>query len=103
MAGADAAVLGRSEMTSEQRHWAPLPVTDWEPTYDTLHMYTQIMGKVSLALRPMTNHWWQVALELSARGLRTAAIPHAARTFEMELDFIDHVLHVDAEGGERRT
>jgi len=91
------------QLTSEQRPWAPLPVADWEPTYDTLHMYTQIVGKISLALRPMTNHWWQVALELSARGLRTAAIPHGARTFEMEFDFVDHVLHIDADGGERRT
>ncbi|GAA2353755.1 DUF5996 family protein [Dactylosporangium salmoneum] len=90
-------------MTSEQTRWAALPITEWEPTYDTLHMYTQIVGKISLALRPMTNHWWQVALELSARGLRTAAIPHGARTFEMEFDFLDHALHIDAEGGERRT
>lgn len=90
-------------MTTEQRHWAALPVTDWEPTYDTLHMYTQVVGKISLALRPMTNHWWQVALELSARGLRTAAIPYAGRTFGMEFDFIDHVLRIDAEGAGRRT
>lgn len=90
-------------MITEQRHWAALPVTEWEPTYDTLHLYTQIVGKISLALRPMTNHWWQVALGLSARGLRTAAIPHPARTFEMEFDYLDHVLHIDAEGGERRT
>jgi hypothetical protein len=75
-----------AQMTNQEQRWPALPVTDWEPTYDTLHMYTQIIGKISLALRPMTNHWWQVALELSVRGLRTAAIPHAAGTFEMDLD-----------------
>ncbi|GAA4253017.1 DUF5996 family protein [Dactylosporangium darangshiense] len=90
-------------MSDQRQHWPALPVSDWEPTYDTLHMYTQIIGKISLALRPMTNHWWQVALEPSARGLRTAAIPHAAGTFELDLDLVDHVLHIDTEDGRRRT
>jgi hypothetical protein len=66
-------------------------------------MYTQIIGKVTLALRPMTNHWWQVALQLSARGLRTPGIPHPAGTFEMDLDLVDHVLRIDTDHGGRRT
>jgi hypothetical protein len=90
-------------MTNERQRWPALPVTDWEPTYDTLHMYTQIIGKISLALRPMTNHWWQVALEVSGRGLRTAAIPHAACTFDLDLDLVDQALRIDTEDGERRT
>src|SRR5689334_11055169 len=73
----DAQTLG-DEMTDQRERWPALPVADWEPTKDTLHMYAQIIGKVALALRPMTNHWWQVALELSARGPRTAAVPHPA-------------------------
>ncbi|WP_432827742.1 DUF5996 family protein [Dactylosporangium sp. CA-092794] len=90
-------------MTTQPQRWPALPVADWEPTYDTLHMYTQIIGKVALALRPMTNHWWQVALELSAKGLRTAAIPYGDRTFEMHLDLVDHELRIDTDRGERRT
>jgi hypothetical protein len=90
-------------MTDQRQRWPALPVADWAPTKDTLHMYAQILGKVSLALRPMTNHWWQVALELSARGLRTAAVPHPAGTFGMDLDLVDHVLRIDTESGERRT
>ncbi len=90
-------------MTNQRQRWPALPIADWEPTYDTLHMYTQIIGKISLALRPMMNHWWQVALELSARGLRTASMPHDARSFEMDFDLVDHVLRIDAEGGDRRT
>jgi hypothetical protein len=90
-------------MTNQQQNWPPLSVDEWEPTYDTLHMYAQIVGKVSLALRPMENHWWQVAMELSARGLRTAAIPYGARTFDMELDLIDDVCRIDTSDGERRS
>jgi hypothetical protein len=90
-------------MTNQEQRWPALPVSDWQPTYDTLHMYTQIIGKILLALRPMTNHWWQVALELSGRGLRTGAIPHAAGVFEMDLDLVDHVLRIGTASGGRRT
>jgi Family of unknown function (DUF5996) len=83
--------------------WPALPVEEWEPTYDTLHMYAQVVGKVPLALRPMMNHWWQVAFDLTARGLTTGAIPYQDRTFDMELDLLDHVLRIETCAGERRT
>ncbi|MEV4515532.1 DUF5996 family protein [Dactylosporangium sp. NPDC049525] len=90
-------------MTNQEQRWPALPIEAWEPTYDTLHMYAQVAGKISLALRPMANHWWQVALELSARGLRTAAIPYGARTFQMELDLLDHQVRIETSDGERRA
>ena len=83
--------------------WPALPVSDWEPTYDTLHMYAQVVGKVPLALRPMMNHWWQVALDLTARGLTTGPLPHGERTFTMELDLLDHLLRIDTSDRDRRT
>ena len=73
-------------------NWPALPFADWQPTCDTLHMWTQIAGKVRLALAPYVNHWWQVPLYVSARGLTTGAIPFGDRNFEMEFDFIDHLL-----------
>jgi hypothetical protein len=91
-------------MTRHAPSWPALPVADWAPTYDTLHMYSQVVGKVPLALRPMTNHWWQVGLDLSARGLTTGAMPHGGgRTFDMGLDLLDHQLRIDTSEGERRT
>jgi hypothetical protein len=72
--------------------WPPLPLAEWQDTRDTLHMWTQIVGKVALALTPRINHWWEVALHVSSRGLRTMPIPYEAGIFDFEFDFIDHVL-----------
>src|SRR5262249_5135866 len=72
--------------------WPALPLDAWRDTRDTLHMYMQIIGKLRLALCPMTNQWWQVALYLTARGLTTSPMPHDRRTFDVEFDFIDHKL-----------
>ena len=83
--------------------WPALPFEPWRATCDTLHMWTQIVGKVRLALAPHVNHWWQVALYLSARGLTTGAIPYRDTTFEMEFDFIDHVLAIRVSDGRSRT
>jgi len=83
--------------------WPALPFEPWRPTCDTLHMWTQIVGKVRLALAPHLNHWWQVPLYLSARGLTTGAIPYRDTTFEMEFDFIDHVLAIRVSDGASRT
>lgn len=71
-----------------------LNVEGWEDTRATLHMWTQIVGKVRLALEPMVNHWWQVPLYVNAHGLTTSAIPNESMTFEVEFDFINHVLNV---------
>jgi hypothetical protein len=82
--------------------WPDLTLSEWQDTRDTLHMWTQIVGKVRLALAPMVNHWWQVPLYVSARGLTTSLIPLAARGLALEFDFVDSVLHVrTTDGGER--
>ncbi len=65
-------------------------------------LWTQIVGKTRLALAPMVNHWWQVPLYVSARGLTTSAMPYADRVVEAEFDFIDHVLVVRTDRDERR-
>jgi len=84
--------------------WPDLTLTEWDDTRDTLHMWTQIVGKVRLALAPMVNHWWQVPLYVSARGLTTSLIPVADRGLELEFDFVDNALHVrTTDGGERRV
>lgn len=92
-------------MTSMQTHSAPWPrlaVADWSDTRDTLHMWTQIVGKIRLEHAPLLNHWWQVTLYVSPRGLTTSAIPHRSGVFDMEFDFINHVLRIrSSEGGER--
>ena len=72
--------------------WPALPFADWESTCDTLHMWTQIVGKTRLALSPMENHWWNVPFYVTPRGLGTSAIPCGADTFEMEFDLVAHHL-----------
>lgn len=72
--------------------WPSLRVDDWTPTRDTLHMWTQIVGKVRMTLSPLINHWWQVTFYVSARGLATGAIPAGTRMLDIEFDFVDHAL-----------
>ena len=83
--------------------WPALRVEDWTATRKTLHMWLQVVGKIRMDKAPMVNHWWQVPLYVSPRGLTTTSIPDAARTFELEFDFCVHELHIDLEGGDRRT
>jgi hypothetical protein len=82
--------------------WPALPLSAWKETYRTLHRWTQMAGKLQLALTPRTNHWWNVALHVTARGLATGPIPHARGPFTLEFDLADHVLRLDLAGGERR-
>ncbi len=80
--------------------WPPLPLAGWQDTYASLHLRTQIVGKTRLALAPMQNHWWQVVLYLTARGLTTSPMPCGGRTLEVELDFLDHrLLALTSDGG----
>ncbi len=79
--------------------WPPLPLGSWEDTCNTLQLWTQIVGKTRLALAPMQNHWWQVPLYVTARGLGTSPIPHGELTFEVDFDFIDHRLLVRTSDG----
>jgi hypothetical protein len=83
--------------------WPALPFEEWRATCATLHMWTQVVGKVRLALAPPVNHWWQVTFHVGARGLTTTAIPYRDRTFEMEFDFIDHRLAIRTCEGDSRT
>jgi hypothetical protein len=83
--------------------WPALPFEEWRDTYATLHMWTQVIGKIRLALAPMTNQWWQVPLYVSARGLTTSPIPYGARSFEIDFDFIDHNLVVRTSEGATRA
>ncbi|HEY2714101.1 MAG TPA: DUF5996 family protein [Chthoniobacterales bacterium] len=77
-----------------EKIWPPLPFGEWQPTAETLHMWTQIVGKVRLALTPWINHSWHVTLYLTARGLTTSPIPHGFDTFEIRFDFISHELRI---------
>jgi hypothetical protein len=79
--------------------WPRLRLEDWTDTRDTLHMWTQIVGKIRLAHAPLVNHWWQVALYVSPRGLTTSAIPYGTGTFDVEFDFIHHRLRIQDSSG----
>jgi hypothetical protein len=83
--------------------WPDLPLEAWQDTYATLHMWSQIVGKVRLALTPRINHWWEVALYVNARGLTTSAIPYEGRDFEVQFDFIDHKLIIQTSWGASKT
>jgi hypothetical protein len=87
---------------SDER-WPPLPYDAWKDTYATLHMWTQVVGKVALALAPPLNHSWAIALVVTSRGLSTRPLPHDTRTFTMEFDFIDHRLVIRTSDGEERS
>ncbi|WP_439879572.1 DUF5996 family protein [Pontibacter sp. MBLB2868] len=77
----------------------PLPLEEWEPTKETLHLYIQVIGKIRLELMPRLNHWWNVTLYVNTRGLGTRAIPYKFFTFEINFDFIDHQLVISTSTG----
>jgi hypothetical protein len=88
---------------SEQEPWPALPYADWRETRDTLHMWTQIVGKVRMALTPAVNHWWHVPLYLNTRGLTTSPIPYREGCFDVSFDFLDHRCTVLSSKGDSRT
>ncbi|HWY23100.1 MAG TPA: DUF5996 family protein [Candidatus Acidoferrum sp.] len=88
---------------TNQHSWPALPLEAWQDTYATLHMWTQIVGKVRLALSPRVNHWWEVPLYVNARGLTTSAIPYGDGDFEVQFDFIDHKLIIQTSWGSSKT
>ena len=92
-------------LTEHQREqfWPALPFTDWQATAETLHMWTQIIGKIRLALTPWINHSWHVTLYLTARGLTTSPIPHRYDAFELRFDFIEHELRILKSDGALRV
>ena len=82
--------------------WPPLPYESWKDTYATLHMWSQVIGKIALAQAPPVNHSWGVSLHVTARGLATPTLPHGTRYFTMEFDFIDHQLVIRTSDGDQR-
>jgi hypothetical protein len=90
-------------MSSTGNEWPPQRLEDWRDTRETLHRWTQIVGKIRLALSPVVNHWWNVPLYVTARGLATSAMPYGERTFDMEFDFLAHVLHIRVSDGTERA
>jgi hypothetical protein len=95
--------IGSDHFTARPESWPALPLEAWQDTRDTLHMWTQIVGKVRLALSPLINHWWEVPLYVSARGLSTSAIPYRGGVFEAEFDFLDHNLVIRTSEGSSKT
>jgi len=82
--------------------WPSLPFDEWRETRATLHMWTQVVGKVRLAQAPHVNHWWQVPLYVTTRGLTTSPIPYGERTFQVDFDFQGHRLLIETTGGDSR-
>jgi hypothetical protein len=89
--------------TSTQGRWPPLPLAAWSDTKDTLHLWTQVVGKVRLALAPPQNHWWHTPLYVCARGLTTSAIPSGDRMIELRFDLVRHNLEVEGSDGVHRA
>jgi hypothetical protein len=85
-------LIDNSQLSDLPECWPSLPLESWADTRATLHMWTQMVGKVRLALTPMVNHWWNVPLYVSARGLTTSSMSCESMVFEMEFDFVDHQL-----------
>lgn len=83
--------------------WPEIKFSEWQDTLATLHMWTQVIGKLRLVQTPLVNHWWNVTLHVSARGLTTSAIPYQDRIFEIEFDFIAHQLLIKCSDGSTRT
>ena len=84
-------------------NWPELILEDWQDTLATVHMWTQIVGKVRMKLTPLVNHWWNVPLYVSARGLTTSPMAFEGRIFEIEFDFIDHILRLECSDGTIKT
>src|SRR5438128_11928868 len=83
--------------------WPELPVAAWRDTYATLLLYTQIVGKIRLALTQKMNEWWNVPLYVTTRGLTTSPMPYRDRTLSIDFDFIDHQLFIRDSEGHTRT
>src|SRR5437660_4635106 len=94
--------MSNSPQATRQIPWPELPTAAWRETYATLQLWTQIIGKIRLVRSPWLNHSWHVALYVTARGLTTSPIQDGVRTFQIDLDFIDHLLRVSTSDGAQR-
>ena len=90
-------------MAAPKPDFWPEPLDAWRDTYATLHLWTQVVGKIRLKLSPPVNHWWSTALYVNSRGLTTSLIPYGTRTFEVQFDFIDHTLTIEAQPNLKRV
>ena len=79
-------MTGSAIVVDEEGLWPELPWRAWEPTVSTLHMWTQVVGKVRMALAPPLNHWWHTTLYVTSRGLTTSPIPYRDRMFQVDFD-----------------
>jgi hypothetical protein len=92
--------MERLSSQSAAGDWPDLPLPAWADTCATLHLWTQVVGKIRLAHAPMVNHWWQVPLYVTCRGLTTSPIPYGAESFQIDFDFIDHKLEIRTSKGQ---
>jgi hypothetical protein len=82
--------------------WPSLPLAEWKATYDSLHLWSQVVGKIRLATTPLINHWWNVTLYMTSHGMTTSAMPYRGSSFEIAFDFIEHLLIIETSWGQRR-
>jgi hypothetical protein len=90
-------------MTTATQIWPELSLAEWKNTYETLHMWVQIVGKTPLKLTPLENHWWNVTLYVTSRGLTTSTMSYQGLHFQIDFDFIDHVLRIETTAGSSET
>lgn len=83
--------------------WPALPLEAWQDTYATLHRWTQVVGKIRMALSPMMNHWWQVTLYVTSRGLTTSPMPFGQNICQIDFDFISHQMRITTDNGDSRS
>src|ERR1043165_7901625 len=88
---------------SDNNAWPALAYADWQDTCATLHLWTQIVGKVKLALAPLSNHWWGIVLFVTARGLSTGAMPYGNRVLQIDFDFCAHQLILHISDADRKS
>lgn len=91
-----------AQIDTGEHPWPPLPFIGWQDTCATLHMWTQVVGKIRLAQEPMVNHWWQVPLYVTASGLTTSLMPYKSRSFQIDFDFCRHALVITTSDPQRR-
>jgi hypothetical protein len=92
-----------TDTSADKQAWPSLAYADWQDTCNTLHLWTQVAGKIKLALAPLVNHWWQIVLYVTARGLTTGAMAYRGRVLQIDFDFIAHELILrTSDGREQR-
>jgi hypothetical protein len=95
--------MSRETAQAGASDWPDLPLSAWAETCATLHLWSQVIGKIRMAHAPMVNHWWQVPLYVTCRGLTTSPIPFGGTSFQIDFDFIDHTLKILTSKGEVET